>query len=104
MARDVVSTLAAGMLLPGHGRGLTHVLEQVPVVLQEGAVVAAARDGLRAAQVDVHGVAVGLREQRRLQQLGGVVGAELKPTRGDEHGGGTHEAPPNLLARAVPAR
>jgi hypothetical protein len=52
--------------------------EEVPVVLEEGAVVSSLGDRLGAAQIDVDGVAVGLRYLTRLNQRCSLVSTELE--------------------------
>uniref|UniRef100_A0A182V848 Uncharacterized protein n=1 Tax=Anopheles merus TaxID=30066 RepID=A0A182V848_ANOME len=66
---------------PVHGQHLgAGVLQHsgLPFVLQEGTVVAALGDGLRAAEIDIDRVAVILGEQGRLQHYLRIVAAELK--------------------------
>jgi hypothetical protein len=58
-------------------RARTHAVDEIPLVLEEGAVAALLRDVLRAAEVEVDGVARALDEPRRREQLVGVVRAEL---------------------------
>ncbi len=54
-----------------------HVVDELLVLLQEGPVVALARDALRAPQVQVDGVAVGGCDCRGVEEMLGIVGAEL---------------------------
>lgn len=69
--------------LGGHGdgqvrvEGVDHVVDELLVLLQECAVVALARDALGTAQVEVDGVAVRRDLLRGVEQVLGVVGAEL---------------------------
>ena len=59
-------------------RVLTHVLQQLPLVLQERPVVPPPGDALRTADVQIHRVTVALRHLGRLHKRVHIIGAELK--------------------------
>lgn len=61
--------------------GRTQAVDEVPLVLEEGPVVAPPRNVLRAPEVDVYGVAVGLDQLRRGEEVVRVVRAELHDER-----------------------